>query len=139
MMTMPTWAVYLISFGTPLSAFLGTIFGQLLTRQAARELDHRARHAETMRMLRWAAEQATSEDDRAARVGTELLGTLAESELLATDDQIFVDAALSAVIDEPVEEYHRQGGESDVVQLVGSQLVTSRPVGRQLLGSGAQD
>jgi hypothetical protein len=102
MTTMPTWAVYLISFGTPFSAFVGTLLGQLFTRQASRELDHRARHAETM------------------RVGTELLGTLAESELLEVDDQLFVDAALSAVIDEPVEEYYDRGGASDVVELVRS-------------------
>jgi hypothetical protein len=118
MTSMPTWAVYLISFGTPLSAFLGTILGQLFTRQASRELDHRARHAEAMRMLRWAAEQATSDDDRTARVGTELLGTMAESEALDSDDQAFVDAALGAVIDEPLEQYYDRGGAPGVVEMV---------------------
>jgi len=120
MTTMPTWAVYLISFGTPLSAFIGTVLGQVLTRQAARELDQRAKHAEAMRMLRWAAEQATSDDERAARVGAELLGTMADSDLLEADDQIFVDAALAAVVEEPVDLYYDSGGTVEILELVAT-------------------
>jgi hypothetical protein len=125
-MTLPTWAVYLLSFGTPLSAFVGTLVGQVVTRQAARELDRRVKHAEAMRMLRWAAEQAISPDDRAARVGAELLGTMADSDLLEEDDQVFVDAALAAVVEEPVDLYYDSGGHVEVVEIV--ELVTTGDV-----------
>ncbi len=60
MTTLPIWAVYAVSFGTLWSAFLGVLIGHWLLRKGANELDVWRRREETMRMLRWASEQATS-------------------------------------------------------------------------------
>lgn len=67
--SLPTWAVLLVSIGTPMSAFAGVIIGQLLLRKGATELDTWRRREETMRMLRWASEQAASDSPAVARMG----------------------------------------------------------------------
>jgi len=67
--SLPTWAVLLVSIGTPVSAFAGVIIGQLLLRKGATELDTWRRREETMRMLRWASEQAASDSPAVAGMG----------------------------------------------------------------------
>ena len=52
MTTLPTWAVYAVSLGTPLAAFIGGVLGHLILRKGANELDVWRRREETMRMLR---------------------------------------------------------------------------------------
>jgi hypothetical protein len=110
--TLPTWAVYAVSFGTPVAAFLGVIVAQWITRVGARELETRSRREETMRNLRWAAELAVREDERTAVLGAKQLMALLRSDLLDDREKVFVEAAVDAVYEDPKSDL---GGEDDVV------------------------
>jgi ribosome assembly protein YihI (activator of Der GTPase) len=111
------WAVYAVGFGAPALAFLGALIGHLLGRRASTELDIWRRREETMRMLRWASEQATSEEDAKARMGLAVLDALSESELLQAPDQALVDAVIDAVLEEPIEEIEGAGTDVEVVEV----------------------
>ncbi len=104
MTELPRWAVYVVAFGTPLSALLGVLISQWLTRRTARETDTRSKREELMRNLRWAAELAASEEERKSELGVAQLTAHGESDLLEAGNQVFVDAALGSVIREPAEE-----------------------------------
>jgi len=114
---LPTWAVYLVSFGTPIAAFVGVVLGHFLLRKGASELDVWRRREETMRMLRWASEQAASGDDARARMGVAALEALSLSELLQEADQNLVDAVIDSLIEEPLEEIEEAGGDVEVVEI----------------------
>ena len=117
MTSLPTWAVYAVSFGTPLFAFLGVLVGHWLLRKGATELDVWRRREETMRMLRWASEQATSDEDAKARMGVAALAALSDSELLQEPDQALVDAVLDSILEDPIEEIEALGDEVEVVEV----------------------
>lgn len=117
MTTLPLWAVYLLSFGTPVAAFAGVILGHYLLRKGAGELDTWRRREETMRMLRWASEQAVSEKLAQGRVGVAALDALNTSELLQEADQALVDAVIDALIDVPIEAIELAEGDVEVVGL----------------------
>ena len=117
MTSLPTWAVLLVSIGTPVSAFAGVIIGHLLLRKGATELDTWRRREETMRMLRWASEQAASDSPAVAHMGVAALGALSESELLQAADQDLVDAVIDALLEDPVHEIEAAGGPVAVVDL----------------------
>lgn len=121
---LPLWAVYVVAFGTPLCALAGVLIGQWLGRRTALEADDRAKREELMRTLRWAAELASSSDERKTELGVAQLTALGESSLLDAGDQIFIDAALSSVIREPreeIDEIEAAGGQVDVVEDAGDQ------------------
>lgn len=118
MTTLPTWAVYAVSFGTPVAAFLGVLVAQWITRKGARELETRSRREETMRNLRWAAELAVSKDDGMADLGVNQLAALLESDLLEDAEKIFVEAALDAVYEDPEAELEELGEEAEAIQYV---------------------
>lgn len=120
MTTLPTWAVYLVSFGTPIAAFIGVIVGHFLLRKGANELDVWRRREETMRMLRWASEQAASQDGYKSRMGVAALDALSTSELLQEPDQNLVDAVIDSLIEEPVEEIEEAAGEVEVIEIDNS-------------------
>lgn len=93
---------------------------RLESRIGALELDKWRRREETMRLLRWAAEQATAPEGQedAWRVGLATLQALGASELLQPEDQDLIDAVLVALYEEPADEYaegEAEGGEPDVV------------------------
>jgi hypothetical protein len=115
--TLPTWALYLVSFGTPIFAFVGVVAGQVLLRRGANELDVWRRREETMRMLRWASEQAASQDSYKARMGVAALDALSLSELLQEPDQMLVDAVIDSLIEDPIEEIEGALGEVEVVEI----------------------
>jgi hypothetical protein len=94
--TLPLWALYLIGFGTPLSAFLGVLVSHWITHRANTQLEDRSKREETLRMLRWAAELAVSEDPRKALLGIKELQSLGASDLLDDSQQVFVDGAIEA-------------------------------------------
>ncbi len=114
---LPTWAVFAISLGTAAAAFVGSLIGALLARRGAKELESRSRREETMRNLRWGAELAVSSDDRTARLGIAQLRALAESDLLDERQQLFVDAALAAVVQEPADRIAEAGEGAQVLQV----------------------
>lgn len=103
-MSSPLWLLVL----TPLASFAGALAGHFWGRKSAKELDTWRRREETMRMVRWAAEQAGSEDERAANIGYVALIALLGSELLQDEDVALITAIAEAGIEsavETVEEY----------------------------------
>ena len=115
MTTLPTWAIWVLSFGTPVLAFLGVLVGQAVTRRGARELETRSKREEVMRILRWAAELAVSDDQAHSRLGVAELGALLGSELLDEEEKDFVQAALEAVVRVPAERIEQLGADVQVV------------------------
>jgi len=111
--TLPTWALYVVGFGTPIAAFLGVVLGHVVLRRGADELDVWRRREETMRVLRWASEHAASTDDAKARMGLAALDALSESELLQEQDQTLIDSLL----DEPLGEIEEVGGDVEVIEV----------------------
>lgn len=117
MTTLPTWAIYLVSLGTPITAFAGVVLGHVLLRKGANELDVWRRREETMRMLRWASELAASQDGARARMGVAALEALSASELLQEPDQNLVDAVIDSLLEDPVEEIEEASGDVDVIEI----------------------
>jgi hypothetical protein len=109
--------VYTVSLGAPIAAFIGALVGHVLLRKGANELDVWRRREETMRMLRWASEQAASGDDAKSRMGVAALEALGTSELLQEPDQYLVDAVVDSLLDEPVEEIESAGGDVEVIEI----------------------
>ena len=102
MSTLPTWALYVIGLGTPLSAFVAVLLGHFVTRRGATELDKRAKREEVGRTLRWAAEQAVKTDDPGANsLGTAVLLSLQEADKtlknLQPEDKLLLGAVVEAV------------------------------------------
>ena len=115
MTSLPTWAVWVLSFGTPLLAFFGVLIGQTITRRGARELEMRSKREEVMRILRWAAELAVSDEQAHARLGVAELGALLTSDLLDEEEKDFVQAALTAVVSPAVHQIERLGEDVQIV------------------------
>jgi hypothetical protein len=113
--SLPTWAVWVLAFGSPALAFVGVVIGQAITRRGARELEVRSKREEVMRILRWAAELAVSDDQAHARLGVAQLGALLESELLDEEEKDFVQAALTAMVRVPVQQIEQLGEDVQVV------------------------
>lgn len=117
MTSLPTWAIYVVSFGTPIAAFVGVLVGNLLTRKGARELETWRRREETMRMLRWASDLAVAAERAKARAGVAALTALSSSPLLQAEDQTLLDAMLDAVLEDPVEDIDEAGEDVEVVEV----------------------
>ena len=115
MTSLPTWAVWTLSFGSPALAFVGVVIGQVIIRRGARERETRAKREEVMRILRWAAELAVSDDQGHSRLGVAELGALLGSELLDDEEKDFVQAALTAVVRVPVHQIEELGEDVQVV------------------------
>jgi hypothetical protein len=113
--SLPTWAVWVLAFGSPALAFVGVVIGQAITRRGAREMEVRSKREEVMRILRWAAELAVSDDQAHARLGVAQLGALLESELLDEEEKDFVQAALTAMVRVPVQQIEQLGEDVQVV------------------------
>jgi hypothetical protein len=102
-------------------AIANAVDSRIEARLGALELDKWRRREETMRLLRWAAEQATksgNDQEDAWRVGLATLEALGRSELLQEEDQVLIDAVLQALYAEPEDEYaeaEAEGREPDVV------------------------
>jgi len=142
MTTLPTWAVWLVSVGTPVVTFLGVLLAQFIARKGARELETRSRREETMRNLRWAAELSANRDDRLADLGVAELTALLRSDLLDEPEKVFVVAALGAVYGDVVTELDALGEDTEVVresQDVVVQADDPRPGDAPGVSSAAED
>jgi len=117
----PVWAVFLVSLGTPLLTFVGVLLGNKVASRGAAELERRSKREETMRVLRWAAELAVSEDEAEASLGVAELNALGDSSLLDDDQQLFVDAALNTVVADPADDIEEAGPDA-VVSVGGASL-----------------
>lgn len=89
---MPTTLGIAVAIATPLLSFFAVLLGQRLTRRSARALESWRRREETMRMLRWSAESATSDNAALSSTGVAVLGELTESGLLQEEDRDMVRA-----------------------------------------------
>ncbi len=87
-------------FGTPLTAFLGVLLGQLLLRRGATELDKRSKREEALRTFRWAAEHAASKDRRLVQLGTSTIQGLRSSSWFAEEDRVFIDLFIDSTLSE---------------------------------------
>jgi hypothetical protein len=115
--TLPLWAVFAVSFGSPLLAFLGVLLAQVIGRKGAKELETRSKREETLRTMRWAAELSASREDRLADLGVAELEALLGSDLLEESEKTFVEAALSAVYEDPEEQLDELGAQGEVVEV----------------------
>ena len=109
--------MWLVSVGTPVLAFLGVLLAQFITRKGANELETRSKREETLRVLRWAAELAVSDDPGKANLGVYQLNALADSDLLDEEQTLFVEAALEAVVDTISDEIEEAGQDAEVSAL----------------------
>lgn len=96
--TLPTWALYAVSFGSPVLAFAGAFLGHVLARRTAAEQETRSQREEIMRTLRWAADLALQGDEASAAVGVRTLRVLGSSALLQPDQQMFIDSTIAAIL-----------------------------------------
>lgn len=124
MTSLPTWAVYLVSLGLPVAAFVGVLIAQSITRKGAKELDRRSRREELMRNLRWASELAVdTQDDARADLGVAQLAALLQSDLLDPAEQVFVEATLGVVYEDPAGVLERLGASGGAVYDAGVDVV----------------
>jgi hypothetical protein len=98
--SLPTWAVFVISIGTPVMSFVGVVVATGFGRKGAAELEARSRREELLRMVRWAAEMAVSAEPLRSKVGVRQLIAIAHH-THDSDQQHVIDAALDAVVGEP--------------------------------------
>ena len=120
MVGLPLWAVFAVSFGSPLLAFLGVLVAQAIGRKNAKELETRSKREETLRTMRWAAELSASDEERLAVLGVAELEALLGSDLLEEAEKTFVEAALAAVYEDPAEALDELGDEGEAVQFTQS-------------------
>jgi hypothetical protein len=113
--TLPTWAVWVLSFGSPILTAAVALVGQRISRRGTQELESRSKREEVMRSLRWAAELAVSDDVRKARLGNRELRALQNSRLLSPAEEDFIYAALDAALDVPVHAIEQAQGDVEVV------------------------
>jgi len=142
--SLPLWAVFAVSFGSPLLSFLGVLVAQAIGRTNAKELETRSKREETLRTMRWAAELSASDKDRLAVLGVAELEALLGSDLLEESEKTFVEAALAAVYEDPAEALDELGDEGEAVQLVLSsegtlQLETTDDVSSDRPGTGGSN
>lgn len=78
-------------------AFGGAFGGSLLSRRGAKELDRWRRREETMRMLRWAVESASSANEELSVAGLATLDALIVAELLQPEDRRMVESVTDVV------------------------------------------
>lgn len=116
MSSLPTWAVAVLAAGAPVLAFAGALFGNLVSRSAAKDLDKWRRREETMRMLRWAVEKAVDREERIAEVGIATLSAMWDSELLQSEDSGLLAAVTDAVLGDTLDEVTALGADADVVE-----------------------
>ena len=120
MTSLPTWAVYLLSFGSPVLTAAIAFWGQRLSRHATEELEARSRREEVMRNLRWASELAVSDDRAKSRLGIKLLKALRKSKLLSPVEEELIDAALRAVLTPARKEINQSSGDIELVVMTGT-------------------
>lgn len=87
----------IVLVATPILAFLGAMGGHWLSRRSALELDRWRKREETMRLLRWATELATDQDETRASTGITVLEALMESALLDEADVEFVASITGSI------------------------------------------
>jgi hypothetical protein len=118
---LPVWLVVVLTLVPALIAGGSAVLAAWLAgaRKAARQLDQWRRREETMRILRWAADKATSKADDERLLALAVLDALDSSKpaLLQPEDQGILDAVLDAMLSDAtavVEQYAGESGNYEV-------------------------
>jgi hypothetical protein len=96
--SLPTWAVWVLSFGSPTLTFVGVLISQVFSPEK------RSRRQEVLNHLRWSAELAVSQDEARRQIGIVQLQGLLGSKLLDDTDKELVELALLTALQPVVEE-----------------------------------
>jgi hypothetical protein len=136
--SLPTWAVWTLSFGSPAITAAIAVLAQYFSHRDAGQLETRSEREEVMRILRWASELAVSEDRGKARLGIQELRALRDYKMLASSEEEFIDAALRAAIEVPLEAIARSGGEVEVIVTPDPDVVGESPVSSEEEGEGQE-
>jgi hypothetical protein len=122
---LPLWLVVVLTVIPALIAGGSAVLAAWLggARRAARQLDQWRRREETMRILRWAADKATTKNDDERLLALSVLDALDSSKptLLQPEDQGILDAVLDSVLSDAtaVVEQYRDGSGNYVVEVAG--------------------
>ena len=156
MTTLPTWALYAISFGTPTLTAAVTSFTIFFSRKGTREQrlaavelelrsqreeegrKDRASRQELMENVRWAALLAISDNQAEARLGFTHLEALDKSELADSELRFFIDASFAAVIRRATQLIDQAEGSVEVLELLGHHASVSDVDEETDLPSGGQ-
>ncbi len=110
------WAIA-FGIGTPVISFGAAWLGGWLNRVSAKETHVRQRREETMRLFRWAADMAVSDEDRKKTAGISALAALQAGRLFEPYDLVLLDAVTDAVAALEEASYDQQqeweGGDDD--------------------------
>jgi hypothetical protein len=128
----------LVSVGSPVLSFIGVFAGHLFLRRGAKELETRSKREETMRNLRWAAELGVSDDVAKAKLGVSQLIALGDSEMLDDAQQLFVDADLDAVVEDPADEIEEATKSNEQVAMIRIAGIGASTSGAQVEPSSVQ-
>jgi len=104
------------------------LLAQHISHRAARDLETRSKREEVLRNLRWAAELAVSEDVAKARLGIQQLKVLRDSKMLSPSEEGFIDAALLAAIEVPLQVIAESAGDIEVVVTADANVTEEAPV-----------
>jgi hypothetical protein len=126
--SLPTWAVWVLSFGSPSLTAAIAVLAQYFGHRAARELEIRSKREEVMRNLRWAAELAASDDAKKALLGVVELKALRDSKMLSEAELGFIYAALDDAIEGPRQAINQSAGEVEVVVRCDADVAGGIPV-----------
>jgi hypothetical protein len=118
---LPLWLVVVLTVVPALIAGGSAVVAGWLAgaRKAAKQLDQWRRREETMRILRWAADKASSKEDDERLLALSVLDALDKSKpsMLQHEDQGILDAVLDTVLSDAtavVQEYPDDSGNYDV-------------------------
>ena len=90
--------VAIVTIVSPIAGLTGVLIGVRTTRRSNHDTDVWRHREETMRMLRWAAEQLASEELPARKVGLVTLSELMRSELLQPEDRRLVTEVFNTAL-----------------------------------------
>jgi hypothetical protein len=126
--SLPSWAALTLGFALPALTAVTALAGSYFGRRATGELEVRSKREEVMRILRWAAELAVSNDAGKSLLGLQELEALRDSELLTQVEQRFIDAALRAAIAIPRQEIVESTEAVNVIFEVEANAAEETPV-----------
>lgn len=86
--------------GPALLAFAGAFLAVIVNRRGASELDRRWKREETLRTLRWAADNAASSEVGRASIGVSALVALNDAELVQDEDRAYVRTIVETAVGE---------------------------------------
>jgi hypothetical protein len=97
--TMPTWAVWVLAFGTLVLGPAVAGVAAWFSRQAARNVDVAARRTEHGLNFRWAVGQITSHDEKKRLAGVATLTAMLHSNLLEDEEKAVLTSVGGVLLD----------------------------------------